>query len=160
MAMKSRSCRLSPGAEVKSWITRDPIDAAALLSLVAAAEDGAVLLFVGVVRDHNDGQHVSGMRYDAYVEMAERVLGDIAREAAERLGTDRVVIVHRIGDLGIGDASVAIAVSSPHRAEAYDASRYIIEEIKKRLPVWKQERYAAGSVRWLEGHAQQPGGRT
>jgi molybdopterin synthase catalytic subunit len=141
---------------VRSWITRDAIDVAALLPLVGAAEDGALLVFVGVVRDHNDGRQVSGMRYDAYVEMAEHVLADIAREASVRLGTDRVVVVHRIGDLRVGDASVATVVSSAHRAEAYDASRYIIEEIKKRLPVWKQEHYMEGTARWLDGHAPQP----
>ncbi len=138
-------------------LTRDPIDVAALLPLVGDPEDGAVLLFVGVVRNHNDGQSVNGMRYDAYVEMAERVLGDICREAAVRLGTDRLAVVHRIGELGVGDASVAVAVSSPHRAEAYDASRYIIEEIKTRLPVWKQEHYEEGGGRWLEGHVPQTG---
>jgi molybdopterin synthase catalytic subunit len=141
---------------VKSWITRDPIDVAALLPLVGASEDGAVLVFVGVVRDQNDGEQVDGMQYDAFVEMAERVLGDIVIEATEHLRTDRIVVVHRIGELRIGDASVAILVSSPHRAQAYDASRYIIEEIKKRLPVWKQEHYAVGTARWLEGHVPQP----
>lgn len=140
---------------MKTWITRDTIDVEGLLPLVGATDDGAVLLFIGVVRDHNEGRQVNGMRYDAYVEMAERVLGIIAQEASARLGTDRVVVVHRIGDLRIGEASVAVAVSSPHRAEAYDASRYIIEEIKKRLPVWKHEYYTEGPARWLDGHAPQ-----
>jgi molybdopterin synthase catalytic subunit len=140
---------------VKSWITRDPIDVASLLPLVGASDDGAVLVFVGIVRDQNDGERVAGMQYDAFVEMAERVLSDIVIEATARLGTDHVVVVHRIGELRIGDASVAILVSIPHRAQAYDASRYIIEEIKKRLPVWKQEHYAVGTARWLDGHVPQ-----
>lgn len=136
---------------MKSWITTEPLDPTAILGMIGAEEDGAVLLFLGIVRDHNDGRRVSGMRYDAYVPMAEKVLGEIAAEAAARLGTDRIVVAHRIGELQIGEASVAIAVSSPHRAEAYEASRYVIEEIKKRLPVWKEEHYIEGDARWLDG---------
>ncbi len=129
----------------------EPIDPAQVLSRVGSAEDGAAVLFVGVVRDHADGRSVSGMRYDTYHEMAEDVLREIAHEAAARLGTDRLAVVHRTGELDIGEVSVAIAVSSPHRAESFDASRYVIEEIKKRLPVWKQEHYADGRVEWVPG---------
>jgi molybdopterin synthase catalytic subunit len=136
---------------MRSRVTTDPIDPAAVLADVGDAADGAVLLFLGTVRNHNDGRPVTGVRYDAYVEMAERVLSAIAREAAERLGTDRIAVVHRIGELAVGEASVAIAVSSPHRAEAFDACRYVIEEIKQRLPVWKEERYIEGGSRWLDG---------
>lgn len=121
------------------------------LGRVGASEDGAVLLFLGIVRDHNEGRPVTGVQYEAYAEMAERVLREIAQEASERLGTRRIVVVHRTGELVVGEASVAIAVSSPHRAEAYDASRYVIEEIKRRLPVWKQEQYVDGDIRWLDG---------
>jgi molybdopterin synthase catalytic subunit len=132
-------------------ITRDPIDPAALLAQVGTASDGAVVLFVGTVRDHNDGRTVTGMRYDAFAEMAQAVLGEIAAEAAARAGSDRVAVEHRIGELAIGEASVAIAVSSPHRAESFAAARYVIEEIKQRLPVWKHECYADGGARWLDG---------
>jgi molybdopterin synthase catalytic subunit len=83
--------------------------------------------------------------------MARSVLLEIAGEAAGRLGTERVAVVHRVGELEIGEVSVAVAVSSPHRAEAYDASRYVIEEIKKRLPVWKEEHYTDGASEWVEG---------
>jgi molybdopterin synthase catalytic subunit len=92
------------------------------------------------------------MEYDAYEAMAADVLRAIAEEAVARLGTPRVVVVHRVGELALGDVSVAIAVSSPHRDVAYDASRYVIEEIKSRLPVWKHERFVAGEARWVEGH--------
>ncbi len=135
----------------RAWITTEPIDVAAVLDAVGRPEDGAVLLFLGTVRNQNEGRRVSGVRYDAYVSMAERVLREIAGEAAERSGSDRVAVVHRIGELTIGEASVAIAVSSPHRAEAYEASRYVIEEVKRRLPVWKEERYVDGDARWLDG---------
>lgn len=134
----------------------DPIDPAEVLARVGSDVDGAVLLFLGVVRDHADGRPVSGMTYDAYVDMAEPVLADIAAEAAGRLGTDRLVVVHRTGVLEIGEVSVAIAASSPHRAESFDATRYVIEEIKKRLPVWKKEHYTDGTAGWVEGTVPTP----
>ncbi len=132
-------------------VVRDPIDPAEVLARVGADEDGAGLLFVGVVRDHNEGRSVGGVRYDAYEEMAVGVLTEIADEAAEVLGSDHIAVVHRVGDLAVGDVSVAIAVSSPHRAQAYESSRFIIEEIKKRLPVWKKERYSDGVEEWVAG---------
>lgn len=132
-------------------VVRDPIDPAEVLGRVGADEDGAGLLFVGVVRDHNDGRSVGGVRYDAYEEMAVAVLREIAAAAAQVVGTDRVAVVHRVGELAVGDISVAIAVSSPHRAQAYEGSRFVIEEIKKRLPVWKKERYSDGVEEWVAG---------
>jgi molybdopterin synthase catalytic subunit len=136
---------------IRAWITREPIDPTVVLSMVGAAEDGAAVLFVGMVRDHNEGRPVSGMRYDSYGAMAEKVLHDIAIEAAGRLGAGRVAAVHRVGELEIGDVSVAIAASSAHRAATFDAARYVIEEIKRRLPVWKQEHYVEGGSQWVEG---------
>jgi molybdopterin synthase catalytic subunit len=148
---------MSASSEVpRAAIVRAPIDPAAVLAEVGAPSDGAVLLFLGTVRDHADGREVGGMGYDAYEAMAAEVLRAIADEAAARLGTPRVVVVHRIGELAIGEVSVAIAVSSPHRDRAYDASRYVIEEIKRRLPVWKHERFVEGEARWVEGHPLDP----
>ena len=123
-----------------------------MLGLVGSPEDGAVVLFLGTVRDHAEGRSVRGIRYEAYREMAEGVLAEITAEAARRLRTDRIAVIHRVGDLAVGEISVAIATSSPHRAEAYEASRYVIEEIKKRLPVWKLEQYVEGAPAWVEGH--------
>jgi molybdopterin synthase catalytic subunit len=91
------------------------------------------------------------MRYDAFVEMADPVLREIAAEASARAGSERIAVVHRIGELAIGDVSVAIAVSTPHRSEAFDAARFIIEQIKVRVPVWKHEHYVDGNSRWLAG---------
>ena len=132
-------------------IVDHPIDLTELLSSVERRGNGAVLLFVGTVRDVNEARSVTGIRYDAYREMAESVLSDIIREAAE--GRENCVIeaVHRIGELAIGEASVAIAVSTPHRAQAFEACRYIIEQIKVRLPIWKFEQYADGETEWLRG---------
>jgi molybdopterin synthase catalytic subunit len=137
---------------IRAWITREPIEPSAVLSMVGAPEDGAAVLFLGMVRDHNEGRAVTGMRYDSYGAMAEKVLHRIAGEAAARLGTDRLAVVHRVGELGIGEVSVAIAASAPHRAETFDATRYVIEEIKRRLPVWKEEHYVGGGSQWLEGN--------
>lgn len=138
-------------------ITRDPIDAAALLREVVSPADGAALLFWGVVRDENDGRAVTGLEYEAYAPMAERVLTEIAAEAQERWPVGTVAVVHRIGKLGIGDASIGVAVASPHRAEAYDASRFVIEQVKRRVPIWKREAYADGSGEWLAGAAPAAG---
>jgi molybdopterin synthase catalytic subunit len=136
---------------VHAWLTDQPLTADHVMQHVADTADGAVVVFLGTVRRTNDGREVTGIRYDAYRQMAESVLADIAHEAAQRAGGARIAVAHRVGELALGDVSVAIAVGTPHRAEAYDASRYIIEEIKKRLPVWKHERYASGEAGWVAG---------
>ena len=136
---------------IYSAVTREPIDPSAVLSRVGDDEDGAAVLFVGVVRNHADQRSVRGITYEAYEEMAAPVLAEITTEAAARLGTDRLAVVHRVGTLSVGEPSVAIAASSPHRAESFDATRYVIEEIKKRLPVWKKEHYTDGGDGWVEG---------
>jgi len=134
-----------------SDITTSPIDPSAVLARVGAPVDGAVALFVGTVRNANEGRPVGGMEYEGYAAMAREQLAAIVSEAAVRAGTGRVAAVHRLGELAVGEASVAIAVSTPHRAEAFDVARYVIEEIKKRLPVWKRERYLDGEAQWLGG---------
>jgi molybdopterin synthase catalytic subunit len=142
---------------VRAWISDAPIDVGAVLAAAGSPADGAVVLFLGTVRHENEGRAVLGMRYEAYEAMAARVLRDIAEEAAARAGSDRIAAVHRTGDLAIGDVSIAIAVAAPHRAEAFDAARYIIEQVKERLPVWKHEHYVAGESRWLDGHVPEAG---
>ena len=132
-------------------ITSDPLDPARLRRRVGAPEDGAVLVFLGTVRDHADGRSVSGMQYEGYEEMALEVLRRIAKEACDRFSTPHLAVAHRLGALEIGEISVVVAVSSPHRAEAYGASRYVMEEIKRRLPVWKKEFYIDGAARWVRG---------
>jgi molybdopterin synthase catalytic subunit len=132
-------------------VTHDPIDAAGLLAAVTSPSDGAVLLFWGVVRDHHEGRPVSHLEYHAYREMAEAKLEEIVSEARERWPVGEVGVVHRLGRLEVGEASVGIAVASPHRAEAYEASRYIIEELKHRVPIWKREGYLEGDSQWVRG---------
>lgn len=142
-----------------SDVTRDPIDPASALARVGAAEDGAAVLFLGVVRNENEGRPVSGMEYEGYAEMAREQLAAIVAEAARRAGSERVAAVHRLGELEVGETSVAVAVSAPHRAEAFDAARYVIEQVKARLPVWKRERYLDGDPEWLPGRTPSVAGR-
>jgi len=132
-------------------VTDQPIDAARLLADSVSPEDGAALLFWGVVRNENDGRPVSHLEYHAYAEMAERMMQRIADEAVARFGVGGVRVVHRVGRLEVGEASVAICVAAPHRGEAYEASRYVIEELKRRVPVWKREGYADGDSDWVPG---------
>jgi molybdopterin synthase catalytic subunit len=134
---------------MRSAIVERPLNACDLLEEVANHRNGATVLFVGTVREENDGAAVSGLDYSAYRDMAERELSDIVNEAAERFKTPDIVVEHRIGTLDLGEASVAIAVAHPHRGNAYDASRYIIEELKKRLPIWKREHYVSGKTEWV-----------
>lgn len=133
-------------------VTDAPIDLQALIDAVADPAAGAVVTFVGTVRNHARGREVRYLDYEAYPEAAEKMLAQIAGEIGERWGIDRVAIVHRTGRLEIGDASVAIVVASAHRAEAFDACRYAIERIKQIVPIWKKEHYADGEV-WIGSEA-------
>lgn len=126
------------------------IDVTALVREVASTSNGATVLFVGTVRDVNDGRPVTGMEYSAYKSMAEREMHDIAREASERFDTPDVVVEHRLGALELGEASVAIVVAHPHRGGAYEASRYVIEQLKRRVPIWKLEHYVDGTREWVD----------
>ncbi|MGQ0813958.1 MAG: molybdenum cofactor biosynthesis protein MoaE [Gemmatimonadota bacterium] len=136
---------------VHAWITTAPIGAESVLPLVSSGQHGAALVFLGMVRDHNEGRAVRAVHYDAYRDMAERTLREILQETAARIAPARLAAVHRLGELAIGDVSIAIAVSTPHRAEAFEACRSVIEEVKQRLTVWKQERYVSGESEWLAG---------
>ena len=136
-------------------VTQQPIDPGRMLSGTLSQADGAALLFWGVVRNENDGRPVAHLEYSAYAQMAEREMQRIADEARERFGTGAIHVVHRVGKLEIGEASVAIAVASPHRGEAYEASRYVIEELKRRVPVWKREGYLDGETEWVPGFTPQ-----
>ena len=129
---------------------RDPIDPTSLVRAVTGASHGAVLLFLGVVRDVNDGRDVSGIEYSAYEPMAARELSEIAHAAESRFAPAAVAIEHRLGSLALEEVSVGIAVAHPHRDVAYDASRWIIEELKRRVPIWKREQYLDGQREWVD----------
>ncbi len=135
---------------MRSAIVTHPLDPAALLAELAASRNGAALLFVGTVREVNAGRAVTGIEYRAYEPMAERELAAIVREASRRMGSDDIVVEHRVGRLALTEASVAIAVAHPHRAPVFDAARYIIEELKRRVPIWKREEYVDGTREWVD----------
>ena len=135
-------------------VVTDPIDTAAVLREVESPAHGAAILFVGNVREVNDGRSVDGMEYTAYTAMAEKEMAAIASEAAEKFSGSFVVIVHRIGQLAIGDTSVAIATANAHRDAAYQASRYVIEQLKARVPIWKREHYTDGTREWIDPTAK------
>jgi molybdopterin synthase catalytic subunit len=135
---------------MRTAVVRSPLDLAAALAEVGSVANGASILFVGTVRELNEGRAVSGIEYAAYESMAARELETIVTEAASRFGTDDIVVEHRIGQLGIGEASVVIAVAHAHRAQAYDASRFVIEELKRRVPIWKREEYVDGTREWVD----------
>jgi molybdopterin synthase catalytic subunit len=135
-------------------LVRAPIDVLALVEAVSSAANGAVLLFLGAVRQVNDGRDVTGIDYAAYEGMALRELQAIAEEAAVRFDSADVRIVHRLGELGVEEVSVAIAVAHAHRDAAYAASRWVIEELKRRVPIWKREHYADGTREWVDPTGQ------
>jgi molybdopterin synthase catalytic subunit len=134
---------------IRTAIVRGAIDVAALLAEVESTANGATILFLGYVREMNDGRAVTGIEYSAYGEMAERELAAIASECAEQFGIAHLVAEHRLGALELGDVSIAIVAAHPHRAEAYEASRFVIEEVKRRLPIWKREGYTDGASEWV-----------
>jgi molybdopterin synthase catalytic subunit len=134
-------------------LTREPIDAAALSAPSAA--DGAVCVFLGVVRNENGGRPVLHLEYEAYEEMALPLMEQIAAETRRRWAVTDVRIVHRLGRLEIGEASVAVAVTAPHRGPAFEACRHAIDTLKATVPIWKKEFYADGAV-WLEGPGAPP----
>lgn len=146
---KKRPVRVASRTRV-AFITRKPIDLSALYRAVAFPGAGAVILFSGVVRDNAQGKSVDHLEYEAYPEMAEQSMRDILAEIKTRWPDTRVAMAHRIGRLRIEDASLVIAVASPHRPEAYAASRFAIERVKAILPVWKKEFWTDGE-HWVEG---------
>lgn len=128
----------------------DPIDVAAMVSEVRGDGDGAVSLFVGTVRDAHAGRSVLFLEYEAYEGMAVREIQRIAGEATARFGVTRIAVVHRLGRVDIGEASIAIAVAAVHRAPAMDACRFVIDGVKSTAPIWKREHFVDGIV-WVEG---------
>ena len=138
-------------------LSEKEIELDALLRTVHAPSHGGQVVFLGMVRDNNAGYAVRGMRYEAYRPLAEEVLKAIAAETQSRWGAGlNIAIWHRIGELKLGEVSVAIVVGSPHRDEAFLANRYIIEELKKRVPIWKEELYEDRDPVWLSGQPLLP----
>ncbi len=132
-------------------VSEDPIDPAALTARVAHDSSGATAMFLGTVRDHSPGKTgVTRLEYEAYPEEVVGKIAEIVAEAESQWAVIDVAVEHRVGDLAVGDISVAVAVSSVHRADAFDAARFIIDELKERAPIWKKEHWSGGAE-WVRG---------
>ena len=134
-------------------VIRDAISIQKLLEEVTDNGHGALDFFIGTVRNVHEGKDVKGITYDGHEVLINKALDDICRESEKKWPDTHYAVCHYLGDLSVGGISIAIAVSSSHRAESFEACRYIIEEVKKRLPVWKQEHYTDGKSDWLPGHS-------
>ena len=136
----------------KFTISDSTIQLEPLRASLSHAQAGAFASFEGWVRDHNDGRAVDGLRYEAYVALATSEGERVLQEVLEKFAIIDARCVHRIGDLAIGDLAVWVGVSAAHRGAAFDACRYIIDEVKSRVPIWKHEQYREGDAGWLHPH--------
>jgi molybdopterin synthase catalytic subunit len=131
-------------------LTREPIDTPSLIAATKRAEDGAVVVFDGIVRNHTRDRQTLHLDYEVYEEMALNQMQTLAAQAREEYGVRHVTIIHRLGRLQVGETSVLIIVASAHRAQAYEASRWLIDTLKKTVPIWKKETFVDGAV-WAAG---------
>ncbi len=132
-------------------ITKGTVDPGRVLASVGDREAGGAVLFVGTIRRRSQGKTVEGLTYEVYREMAERKMAEIEARVKKRWPVVKIAMVHRYGDLEVGEVSVAVAVSCRHRAEAFEACRYAIDTIKGSLPMWKKERFEGGAQSWVKG---------
>ncbi|HEX5103033.1 MAG TPA: molybdenum cofactor biosynthesis protein MoaE [Pirellulaceae bacterium] len=130
-------------------LTSEPIDSAAVLAQVSSTDAGAVILFLGTTREFTHGRRTASLDYECYPEMAEKKLADLEAEARSRWPLTGCLIVHRLGHLELGEASIATAVSSPHRQAAFEAGKWLIDTIKEVVPIWKRENWADGRSEWV-----------
>jgi molybdopterin synthase catalytic subunit len=138
-------------------LTEKPIDFAALTEAVRSTDSGAVVLFLGTVREMTDGRRTTALDYEAFGPMAESKIAQLEEEARRRWPLDGVAIAHRVGRLELGEVSVAVAVSSPHRAEAFEAARFLIDTLKETVPIWKKENWQDGTSEWVHPGLESPG---
>jgi molybdopterin synthase catalytic subunit len=130
-------------------LTNERIDASAVLAEVASSAAGAVVLFLGTTRDNSHGRPTASLDYQSYNEMAAKMLAQLEAEARRRWPLIGCALVHRLGHLEIGEASVAVAVSAPHRDAAFEAGKWLIDTLKKNVPIWKRENWADGTSAWV-----------
>ena len=135
-------------------LTTEPIDDHALTEEVRRHDCGAVVTFLGTVRDLTDRRVTAALDYEAYPGMAEKKLAEVVRETCDRWPVGAMAVVHRLGHLDVGEVSVAVAVSCPHRAEAFEACRYAIDRLKQLVPIWKKENWADGRTEWVHPGTQ------
>jgi molybdopterin synthase catalytic subunit len=141
---------VSGGSHDLVQLVREPIDTQKIVSAVKSGGDGAVCVFDGIVRDNTRGRATLHLDYEAYEEMALKQMHALREEAKAKFGVREIAIVHRLGRLLVGETSVLIAVASAHRAAAFDACRYVIDTLKKTVPIWKREQFVDGAV-WADG---------
>jgi molybdopterin synthase catalytic subunit len=134
-------------------LTKSPINISDIMQRVQSNDHGAIDLFIGTVRNSHQGKSVTGITYDAHASLATKTFTDICKKAQAQWPESRLALTHFVGALPVGGISIAIAVSTPHRAESFEACRFVIEEIKKYAPIWKQEHYTDGKSAWLPGHS-------
>ncbi|MDH5372222.1 MAG: molybdenum cofactor biosynthesis protein MoaE [Acidimicrobiia bacterium] len=140
-----------PEQRTKLLVSADPLDVADLAASVSAPDSGASVIFTGTARDHSPGKSdVSHLEYEAYPEQVEAKITEIIDEARGRWSVLHVTVAHRVGHVQVGQPSVVVAVSSAHRVEAFEAARYLIDELKTRAPIWKKEHWSGGAE-WVEG---------
>ncbi len=130
-------------------MTNAPIDYHALTESVRSSQSGAVVLFLGTVREMTEGRRTVALEYEGYPQMAEAKLAELESQARSRWPIDQVGIIHRLGHLELGDISVAIAVSCPHRKQAFEAGQFLIDELKVSVPIWKREIWDDGTTEWV-----------
>jgi molybdopterin synthase catalytic subunit len=131
-------------------ITGEEIELGDVIRAVEAGDAGAIVHFLGIVRNNTEGREVSYLEYEAYPPMAEKKMAEIAQEIHEKWGLDRVAMIHRVGRLEIGEVSVAVAVASPHRKEAFEACHYAMNRLKQIVPIWKREVWTDGEEEWVK----------
>jgi molybdopterin synthase catalytic subunit len=137
---------IARGAAVHVTVAPDPIDVSEIMAFVADDRAGATVLFSGTVRNHSPGREgVTTLEYEAYDNVVEAKICEVIEEACQTWPVLRIAAVHRTGVLGVGDAAVMVAVSTSHRADAFPAARYVIDELKSRAPIWKKEHWSGGA---------------
>src|SRR5262249_28061044 len=151
----ARQWRITPQAVPMIQLTSDPIDYHSLTEAARRADCGAVVTFLGTVRDLTNGQVTVALDYEAYPGMAEKKMAEIEADTRQRWRVGEIMMIHRTGHLKVGEVSVAVAVSCPHRAEAFEACRHAIDRLKELVPIWKKENWADGRTEWVH-----PGGES
>ncbi len=145
----TQNCDLNPNI---SRITSKEIDTQLIIkSINESGDTGAIILFIGTVRNYSDNGKVQGMNYEAYLGMAEERIKNIEITVKNIYNVKKIRIIHRIGDLNVGDTSIVIAIASPHSKDGFEACQFILDKIKQDVPIWKNEKMLNGSIKWVKG---------
>lgn len=157
MGRAKRPTLFPVGKQFMIEITSQPIDTAAVLASVQSDQAGAAVLFVGSTRQFTNGRETLKLEYECYETMAIKKMTEILDQATGKWNIETCSIVHRVGTVGLGEASIAVAVSSPHRADSFEAARWLVDTLKTEVPIWKRENWADGSQEWVHPDGAKPG---